>query len=125
MYLMSDATNISRNDITATLTDLGVDWTSDEARTSAGERPIRVADDALLIYWDDQDPGCQGWAWRLRTGDDVTSGALDDLEELRELVGLVAPTVCTCAHHGEKIASVVTAEGISHHCEECGEEVAA
>lgn len=55
---------------------------------AAGHRRLR-------IYWDDQDPDSPGWAYRLdlhmgTDRHDVTSGAIDGIGELDELLALVA-----------------------------------
>jgi hypothetical protein len=42
----------------------------------------------LLIYWDKSDPQNAGWAWRLKSEDDICSDSLDSTQELSELLCL-------------------------------------
>jgi len=83
----------TRTDITDHLDEIDVDYTLEPVHTGAGPRyhgddldrgAVRAG--ALLIYWDDVDPSCQGWAWR----NDDCSGGLDSFEELDELVAQAA-----------------------------------
>ncbi len=50
----------------------------------AQQTPITIG--KLLVYWDDNDRTCQGWAWRYAGPDGHESGSLDSFDELADLI---------------------------------------